>query len=67
MTCTSGKIPYASAAEAWRAAEAIGRRHVRRSGPRPQIKVLVCPDCGAWHLGGSLPSQSARRHARRGS
>lgn len=47
MSCPTGKIPYRTGSEAWRAL----RGFTARKGPAPTLDAYHCQFCGAWHLG----------------
>ena len=53
-TCNSGKIPYATAAKAWRVLQHLGDRSRNR-------KVYRCSQCDHWHIGAWQKKPDARR------
>jgi hypothetical protein len=63
MICESGKIPYASRAEAMAAAN--GFRHRKKRDVRYRVRPYECR-CGAWHLSKMEEAQFKNRLRRWG-
>lgn len=54
-TCRTGKLPYASAQDAAKAARHVGHRGHRVDWHKGKLQHYHCRFCGAWHIGHTTP------------